>query len=201
MSVFRWDDERGPAQRAAAAAKQAWALLRLPAPVRRFYIRALRTARARGDQWSLDVATRPHELRQLIALAEGKRSVVEIGTATGWTARSLSLSDPSRRVVSYDVEHRRHRDGYVGGEVEFVHGPGDAPTVDEVDFLFVDGDHSEAAVVADFLAWRERLAPGAVVAFHDYGDPAYPGVAQAVNRLGLTGGHVHGRIYAWRSGA
>ncbi len=202
MSVFRWDDTRSPAARGVALAKQAYALARLPAPVRTFYLRALRTARARGDQWSLDVATRPHELREILALAEGKTACVEIGTATGWTAISLSLGDPSRRVVSYDPVVREHRHEYaaLGGDVTFVQGPGDEPTEpDVVDFLFVDGDHSEEGTVAAFAAWRDRLAPGATVAFHDYGDPAYPGVAAAVARLGLTGGRVSGRVYAWQA--
>ncbi len=205
MSVFRWDDERSPAQRAAALAKQAAALARLPRPVRSFYLHALRVARQRGDQWSLDVATRPHELREILALAEGKRSVVEIGTATGWTALSLSLGDPSRTVTSYDPVVREHRDAYQqlsGARVEFVTASGDQPRgPDAVDFLFIDGEHTEAATAAAFAAWRDRLVPGAVVAFHDYGDPAYPGVADAVRALGLHGGKVHGRIYAWQAGA
>lgn len=198
MSVFRRDDTRSPARRAVTLVKQAVALARLPGPVRAFYVGALRTARERGDQWSLDVATRPHELRALLAVAKGRTNCVEIGTATGWTALSLALDDPRRRVTSYDPVVREHRDAYaaLGGDVTFITAAGDAPQgPTEVDFLFIDGDHSEAGTVAAYEAWREHLAAGAVVAFHDYGDPAYPGVAAAVERLGLTGGRVAGRMY------
>jgi hypothetical protein len=41
------------------------------------------------------------------------------------------------------------------------------------------------------------LRPGATVAFHDYGDEHYPGVAQAVAQLGLQGEERAG-MYLWR---
>ena len=37
------------------------------------------------------------------------------------------------------------------------------------------------------LAWQPRMAPGGLVVLHDYGNPAYPGVAEAVAELGLEG--------------
>jgi hypothetical protein len=47
--------------------------------------------------------------------------------------------------------------------------------------------HQRAELVRDFKLWRGLLTPDARVAFHDYGDPGWPGVAEAVNDLGLTG--------------
>jgi predicted O-methyltransferase YrrM len=38
-----------------------------------------------------------------------------------------------------------------------------------LDFLFVDGDHSEEAVEADLAAWLPKLKPGGIVALHDIG--------------------------------
>lgn len=46
-----------------------------------------------------------------------------------------------------------------------------------VDFVFVDGDHTYAAVAADIDAWRPKLAPGGVLAGHDF---PIPDVARAV---------------------
>jgi hypothetical protein len=66
-----------------------------------------------------------------------------------------------------------------------------------VEVLFIDGDHGREGALAAFEAWREVLAPGAVVALHDYGDPDYPGVAEAVADLGLEG-NVHGTLFACR---
>jgi predicted O-methyltransferase YrrM len=62
---------------------------------------------------------------------------------------------------------------------------GDSRTVDlpqgPLLALFVDGDHSYEGARADFLRWRELLAPGASLMFHDavdtggYGE-TYPGI-------------------------
>jgi predicted O-methyltransferase YrrM len=38
-----------------------------------------------------------------------------------------------------------------------------------LDFLFIDGDHSEEAVDADLSAWLPKVKPGGIVAMHDIG--------------------------------
>ncbi|MGR6966856.1 class I SAM-dependent methyltransferase [Geodermatophilus sp. URMC 61] len=49
------------------------------------------------------------------------------------------------------------------------------------DLIVIDGDHSRDGVAAD-LEWTESIAaPGAVVVVDDYGDPGWPGVAQALD--------------------
>lgn len=53
----------------------------------------------------------------------------------------------------------------------------------QFDFVFIDGAHEEAAVEADILAYRPLLAPGGLLAGHDYGGPWHPGVTKAVDRL------------------
>lgn len=54
-----------------------------------------------------------------------------------------------------------------------------------VGLLYIDADHREAAVRQDLQAWRRHLAPGAVVAFDDYGTKKNPGVKRVVDRLRL----------------
>jgi hypothetical protein len=50
--------------------------------------------------------------------------------------------------------------------------------------LFLDGDHSVAAVRADVSAWSEKIRPGGLIAFHDsYLDV----VGSAISELELTG--------------
>jgi predicted O-methyltransferase YrrM len=39
---------------------------------------------------------------------------------------------------------------------------------DQIDFLFVDGDHIFEAVLADFIDWSAKLKVGGLIAFHDY---------------------------------
>lgn len=59
----------------------------------------------------------------------------------------------------------------------------------KVGMLFIDGDHSEASVRADFEAWQPNLRDGAMVVFDDYLSPKNPGVKAAVDSLGLE--HLH----------
>lgn len=37
----------------------------------------------------------------------------------------------------------------------------------KIDFLFLDGDHSEQAIQRDWEDWHEFVIPGGVIAFHD----------------------------------
>jgi predicted O-methyltransferase YrrM len=60
----------------------------------------------------------------------------------------------------------------------------DAPPVG---LLYIDGDHSRAAVLADFRAWRRHLAPDAVIIFDDFGVTKNPGVSLAVGDLDASG--------------
>lgn len=52
-----------------------------------------------------------------------------------------------------------------------------------VGLLFIDADHTEAAVRADFDCWRSRLSEQHVVAFDDYDTPRNPGVRAVVDSL------------------
>jgi MMP 1-O-methyltransferase len=48
-----------------------------------------------------------------------------------------------------------------------------------IDLLYIDGDHVYEAVRADFEAWRGKVRPGGLLAFHDV-DDRHPGVARLV---------------------
>lgn len=60
-----------------------------------------------------------------------------------------------------------------------------------VDFVFIDGDHSEAACRQDFVDWEKFVQPGGVILFHDsrLGQPeeqpwmGAEGSTRAVNEL------------------
>ena len=36
-----------------------------------------------------------------------------------------------------------------------------------MDFIFIDGDHSEQGSLQDWLAWKDLVQPGGIVAIHD----------------------------------
>jgi len=58
----------------------------------------------------------------------------------------------------------------------------------DVDFVFVDGDQSPAAVSRDLEAWWPKLTLTGLLIGHDYGNPDYPAVRQAVDAFALNHG-------------
>src|SRR3954452_7888643 len=177
----------------------------LPARAALFQARAMLRAQRLGDDWALRSSTRPADVAELLRLARGRRRAVELGTATGWTAGALLLAEPQRRLTSYDPVVREHREAYLDllprgarGRLELVPAPGHEARGEGGELLFVDSSHDRDATVAELRAWRPRLAPGALVVLHDYGNPAYPGVAQAVAELELAG-RAHAGLWLWQA--
>jgi predicted O-methyltransferase YrrM len=180
----------------------------LPMPVALFVWRATRHAHRVGDRFSLASAARPAELATLLSLARDRKSVVELGTGTAWSAIVLVLDDRTRKVVTYDPCVRQERKAYlnlVGPSVRAridlreepdIQGPrsGEPP----VEMLFIDSSHERGAVMDAFRAWRNALEPGALVAFHDYGRPNHPGVREAIIDLELSGDQ-RGGLFVWRA--
>jgi hypothetical protein len=181
----------------------------LPPRVARFQLRALRLARKLGDDFAWRSATRPADVRELIRLAAGRRRVAELGTATGWTAASLVLADPLRTVVTFDPVVQEHRDEYLAllddadrARIQMlalpgVEGPGYLEHKPE--FLFIDSTHERAGTVAEVRAWQPHLTGDALIVLHDYDNPAFPGVAEAVADLGVEG-DVRGGCFVTRVG-
>lgn len=68
-----------------------------------------------------------------------------------------------------------------------------------LDFVFIDADHSEAAVAEDIEAWKSKVKPGGWLGGHDY-NKKFDGVIKAVDRV--FGKQVHelpGSIWGvWR---
>lgn len=155
-------------------------------------------------------ATSERECEALWALTEQvpvDLPIVEVGTWHGRTA--AVLAGRGHQVVSVDPlvayldgdqrvqppspeDVRRSVDGTgLGAHVRLVHTASPAAAASweggPIGMLFVDGDHSRPAVEADLEAWLPLMAPGAVVAFHDYliadgwGDTRWAGVRQAVD--------------------
>jgi predicted O-methyltransferase YrrM len=179
----------------------------LPARVAWFYWRADRVARRTEDRWSLDSAVRPAEAAQLIELARGRKAVAELGTGTAWSAIILALADDGRRVITCDPVVRDERTRYlslvrpgVRERIELVTATGTdaARSLSSVDMVFIDSSHERADTIAEFEAWRPLLGDAGVVAFHDYGHPTYPGVAEAIRELELQGESENG-LFVWNA--
>lgn len=134
-------------------------------------------------------------LFQAAAATTGKGLIVEIGSwkgrSTVWLASGARLA--GARLYAIDPHTRSHEDPDANTFGEFrtnltragvddlveplvmtspeaartLHGP--------VELLFVDGDHSYAAVRRDADLWLPRLVDGGVVMFHDVGTAGYSG--------------------------
>ncbi|RPI57165.1 MAG: class I SAM-dependent methyltransferase [Acidobacteria bacterium] len=130
-----------------------------------------------------ETQTTARERDCLVAHAAGRRRLVEIGVWHGvTTARLRAAMDPSgelsavdpfpcgRLGINFQERIARSQLGRTpGGRVRWVkatgaeaargHGP--------VDFVFIDGDHSEAGLLADWHAWSGLVEQGGIVALHD----------------------------------
>lgn len=128
------------------------------------------------------------ELQSFVEYIRGRepKTVVEIGTFLGGTLYVWSRAlESTRRVVGVDkpvwteLVHDGRRELYptfsTATDVDLVYGDShDDGTyeavrerVDDVDLLFVDGDHTYEGVREDFRTYRDLLGDDGVVAFHD----------------------------------
>ncbi len=59
---------------------------------------------------------------------------------------------------------------------------------DQLDFVFIDGDHSYSGAASDIAAWWPRLSAHGLMCGHDYGNPNFPGVKRAVDEFAPANG-------------
>jgi hypothetical protein len=59
-----------------------------------------------------------------------------------------------------------------------------ATRIDEpLDFVYIDGDHSYQGIRDDLEAWFPLIREGGILAGHDYGQPAFPGVKASADQF------------------
>ena len=134
------------------------------------------------------------------------RTVVEIGRFRGGSTFLIAAALGDGIVHSYDLDTR---DGHSGAELDghlvaalqrfglsdrahlhVADSRSADPPASEIDLLFIDGDHREEGVRADFDRWSPLLSARGHVIFHDAVDapdfvpPYEPGAARVVARLG-----------------
>ncbi len=88
-------------------------------------------------------------------------------------------------LARYGLEHKVHLIVADSRKVE--------PPSNEIELLFIDGDHSYVGAKADYERWHPLVRPGGHLLFHDavdsggYGN-VYPGVTRAVEEVERDGG-------------
>lgn len=132
------------------------------------------------------------EAALLVAFSTGRTSVAEIGVFEGVTsARIAEVLDPDGVLLLVDPYQNRTRPERLLGvsysrhiarrvlrpwraRLRWIESTSatalrDLDPAMRLEFVFIDADHAYEAVREDFLGWRERLAPGGVIALHDSG--------------------------------
>lgn len=112
------------------------------------------------------------------------RIILEIGTANGGTTLIWAYL-ASERVITCDLNDMTHQTPLFkqfpppGSKCQVTPLSGDSHQStfkarvkkelngELVDFLFIDGDHTEFGVNADYEDYRELVRPGGLIAFHD----------------------------------
>src|SRR4051812_22118344 len=166
-------------------------LVSLASACGRYGVRSLFLARRAIRQFH--AAQRTTELMGVIAAVRALRPriVVEIGTKLGGTLYCWArVARPEALLVSVDLpggrfgggsseEHARTFPTFLrpGQRLECIRGNSHDPAiVDEVrrrvggpdvDFLFIDGDHTFAGIQEDFERYSVLVRPGGLIAFHD----------------------------------
>lgn len=139
------------------------------------------------------------EGKRLAKLAQGRRVIVEIGAHRGrsaaFMASGLQHSKTKGMIYSVDLwKDEKHLEAYKKNMIalglphytEPIKGSSKevVETWDkEIDFLFIDGNHSFAHCKQDFELWIPFVKRGGLIAFHDYGNPNWEGVLRFVDSI------------------
>ncbi len=148
------------------------------------------------------------EAAYLYRLVHGSQppTAVEIGRFRGGSTVIIATALEHGVLHSYDLDTRQGRDGkeldrQLAGVLEryglaervqlhVADSRSAEPPTEAIDLLFVDGDHSETGVRADFEHWSPRLRPGGHLLFHDAVDapdfvpPFAAGPARVIEGIG-----------------
>lgn len=128
----------------------------------------------------------PSEINALATVVESikPKIILEIGTASAGTLLLWSRL-ASQKVITCDLRDMRPMAPLFkqlpppgsqcevvllsgnSHEPEFLAGVERELNGEKVDFLFIDGDHTEAGVTADFNDYRHLVRSGGLIAFHD----------------------------------
>lgn len=160
----------------------------------------------------------PDELPSLKQLAQSlplNPLVINIGAGSGTSGLAFLESRPDLRLVTIDVQEENSPLGCLYAERDVVQRAGlwdtwgvrywqrhaDSKDVgaewvaQDVDMVFVDGEHSYEGCAGDIEIWLPNIKPGGIIAVHDYAKSyilpnpngphpkPWPGVDEAVDEL------------------
>ncbi|MBU0846650.1 class I SAM-dependent methyltransferase [Patescibacteria group bacterium] len=152
------------------------------------------------NAWRMPGLYRKREAAFLYTLARRKGNLVELGC---WMGRTTSILVQAAKVwgatvtsvdpfvviptqaLQASAEKWRVNLRKVGLEpptlLEMTSDEAAELYTDEIALLFIDANHSRAAVARDLDKWTPKVKLGGMVALHDMFYPSVPGVCQAVS--------------------
>ena len=121
----------------------------------------------------------PWEMEYLFTVARrARRGIVETGRFSGGSLFVMACAAPDG-VPIYSIDIKPRNDEFLQQQLT-KHCPsarvklivGDSQNeryaeIDEIDVLFIDGDHTYEGCRADIVNWYDRLAPNGHLVFHD----------------------------------
>jgi len=186
MSVARWSNHQAIAKRLLSVTGVAWGGLsqnemeRLTTfggwtePLEGCILHALTQATVGKGECVIEIGSfRGRSLAMLALALRGARSDAKLLSVDPHTELPHNAQHVRNALAEWGEERRLMQHIGPSDEAHRLLRPGCAS------FIFIDGDHSFDAVVKDFENYRDLLAPGGVMAFHDYGCGPHNGREEA----------------------
>ncbi len=126
-------------------------------------------------------------------------TMINIGAGAGTSSLAVAESRPDVNIITVDISEGGPFGGFENELNAFKNAKmekllpeqllGDSKKIghewdrDKVDFVFVDGDHSEDGVRGDIEAWVQHIKDGGIIIFHDYSPKTWPKVMKVVDEM------------------
>lgn len=132
---------------------------------------------------------------RMVAEAEDGSRFVEVGVYQGKSAAymAVEIANSGKDIrfdcidIEMDVAHMQSILSRAGDFVTAMRGDSvsmsNSYEDESLDFVWIDADHSPAAINADINAWLPKVKPGGYIGGHDWSPNHYNGIHEACDRL------------------